>query len=124
MAKIGLIPVNGSGGEVMAPMAGRPGEFYRGKPVYVRVTEVGSDESDPIEVREGLVGVKVRTIFDHEQLECVVEAEGDRAAYAADVANALEEAGKPELAELALRAADGEKLALYFIEAGKYELVS
>ena len=116
------IVVHGSGGKVLAPMAGQPGDFYEGRPVMVRITSVAKDVTDPVEVREGLVGLTVRTIFDHDQLCSIgkfgeVVPEGARTAYAEDVAEALRNAGKSDAAEKMMEAAGKDPLALYVILA-------
>jgi len=122
-----VIPVRESNGEVLSPLAGRPGEFYRTKPVYVRVVSVATDETDPIEVREGLVGLRVRTIFDRNRLcelgnfgdsVCV----GDRVAYAEDVCDSLRRAGLNDAVLKLMKAAEGDPLAFYIIKASDCEL--
>jgi hypothetical protein len=107
-------------------MAGQPGSFYEGRPVMVRIISISADDSDPIELREGLVGVAVRTIFDHDQL-CKIGKFGDavpegaRSAYAGDVAEALREADRDVAADKMMEAVEGDPLALYIILAENHE---
>lgn len=124
---VGTLMIHGST-EVLVPMASRPaGEFFRGRPVRVKITKVGTDETDPIEVREGLVGLIIRTMFDRDQLCKIGHFEnavppGARTAYIGDVAEALRAAGKEEAADALMAAGENDPLSLYIAQPGDYEL--
>ena len=125
---VGTIPVGESADCVRAPMAGKPGYFYPGRIVWVRLTSGATDVTDPIEVREGLVGVNVRTIFDRDQLRAIgdfgdVVPEGARVAYAEDVAEALREAGNKAAADKMMEVAKRDQLALYSILPFDHEVL-
>lgn len=123
---VGTIAVCGSRGEVMAPIIGRSGEFIRGRPRLINVTQIGSDEDVPLAVREDLVGIKVRTIFDRCYLGKgfhSVLAEGSLVAYIEDVVDALRAAGKDRAASALWGASGEEPLAFYVFDPGTFELV-
>ena len=121
------IAIHGSSGEVMAPIAGHPGEFMTGKPRIISVTGLGTDESDPLIVREALVGVEVRTMFDRSYLGknfYEVVPEGALVAFIEDTVEALRNAGKTEAADLLWEeTAEKEPLAMYVFQPGIFELL-
>jgi len=127
---VGTIKLHGSSAErnheVMAPIAGLPGEFMRGRIRMIRVTQIGPDESDPLIVREALVGIEVRTMFDHsllgEKFHHVV-AEGALVAFIEDTVEALRNAGKTEAADALWKAADKDGLGMYIFQPGTFELI-
>ena len=112
--------------EVMA-MYGVPGTFYRGKWEKVRVTQVGTDEDTPLEVRKSLVGLVIPTIFTKERIE---EQTGvtfpipkeSRLAYSPDVIGVLKSAGRNEAAKQ-LEGIAPNPLDMYVLEREIYELV-
>lgn len=121
----GTVIIHGSQGEVMAPL-GQPGTFYRGKHVKVLINQVCQDKDVPFAVREGLVGIKVRTIFTIEQ---IFEQTGQdfslpkeaRLAYAPAVIEALEAAGKNTEARLLEKTAP-DRLDMYVLRPGTFAL--
>lgn len=125
---VGTIMVHGSDGEVMAPMCDHPGEFYLGKPRMIKITRVGPDENTPIGIRQGLVDVSVRAMFDRKYLCRMgrfqdVVPEGALVAYVEDIVDALKEAGKQDVAEAVWEEGGKEPLALYVFEPGTFEVL-
>ncbi len=119
------VTIHGSD-EVMA-MYGIPGTFYRGKWENVRVTQVGTDEDTPLEVRESLVGLVIPTIFTKERIEEQTGAtfpipKESRLAYSPDIIEALKSAEKHEVAKQLENVAPNP-LDMYVIEKEIYELV-
>ena len=112
--------------EVLAEV-GTPGHFYRGKWERVKVTQIGTDEDTPLEVRKSLVGLVIPTIFTKERIE---EQTGvtfpipkeSRLAYSPDVVEVLNTAGRHEAAEQ-LKKIASDPLDMYVFENGIYELV-
>lgn len=112
--------------EVMA-LCGIPGTFYRGKWERVKVTQVGTDEDIPLEVRRSLVDLVIPTIFTKERIE---EQTGvtfpipreSRLAYSLDVIEALKSAGRNEAARQ-LESVAPNPLDMYVLEKEIYELV-
>ena len=112
--------------EVMA-MCGILGTFYRGKWERVKVTQVGSDEDTPLEVRKSLVGLVIPTIFTKETIEEQTGAtfpipKESRLAYSPDVIEALKFAGRHEAAKQ-LEGVAPNPLDMYVLEREIYELV-
>jgi hypothetical protein len=119
------IQIQGSD-EVMA-MFGKPGVFFRGKWEEVLVTKPSEDEDTPLEIRIGLVGLTVPTIFTKESIEGQTGAsfdvpENSRFAYCTEVINVLRTAGKYSEAER-LEVMAGGSLDMYSFESRCYELV-
>ncbi|MCD4760179.1 hypothetical protein K8R33_04810 [archaeon] len=119
------IQIHGSN-EVMA-MFGKPGVFFRGEWEEILVTKPGEDKDTPLEIRTGLVGLIVPTIFTKESIEKQTGAsfdipENSRFAYCIDVVNVLRTAGKYSEAER-LEVMAGGSLDMYSFESGCYELV-
>jgi len=112
--------------EVMA-MFGVLGTFYRGKWQKVKVTEVGTDENTPLEVRKSLVGLVVPTIFTKEGIEQQTGAtfpipKGSRLAYSSDVIETLKSAGRDQAAKQ-LKSIVPHPLDMYVFERGIYEVI-
>jgi len=112
--------------EVMV-MFGKPGNYYLGKWENVRITGVSKDENIPLEVRRGLVGLIVPTIFTKESIEeqtglTLPISKNSRLAYCTDVAKALESVGKHQEAEQ-LRLIASNPLDMYTLEPDIYELL-
>jgi hypothetical protein len=115
---VGSITIHGSGGDVLVPLGG--GTFVTGTPVDIRITAVISDTDVPLAVREGLVGMVVRTYLDAKQANGVPPP-GSRLAYAPDVVDVLRENGKEDLGR-ALRDAAPDDLTLLVFQEEEYEL--
>src|SRR3989344_3803377 len=112
--------------EVLA-MFGSKETFYKGKWERVKVTQIGPDENTPLEIRKSLVGLVIPTIFTKESIEEQTGAsfsipEGSRLAYPIDVIEALNSAGKEEVARQFKELVPGQ-LDMYVLEKGIYELV-
>jgi hypothetical protein len=88
----------------MAPIG--KGTFIKGRRQDIIITAASDDEDLPLEVRQELVGLSVPTIFSSEQVKGAAP-EGSRLAYAEEVAETLEQAGKNDTAKK-LRAAARE----------------
>lgn len=123
------ITVHGSNGEVMAPLWGHPGHFITGKPRMIKIIQVGPDKETPIEVREGLVGVTVRAMFEKHHLTEHFDGFEDllpdkvQVAYTGDVVEALREAGKEEIANALWERMERDPLTFYVFEPGTFELL-
>ena len=124
---IPTIGINGGKGEVMAPVPTRPGEFIRGKRVYVKIKPTFFDNDMNGAFEEALRGVKVSTIFGKQQL---VEQLGEgfkelpdncRVAYREDVACALEADERPFIANQFRN--DGEELELVVFLADQFDII-
>lgn len=120
------IMIYGSDGEVMAPF-GRPGVFYPGKWVKIKVTKVSQDMKTPLIVREALVGLEVDTIFTVEQTLKHAGTDfglpaGTRLAYAQDVIKTLSSNRKKEAAK-ELKGVAGGELDMYTLEPGIFIVV-
>jgi hypothetical protein len=113
--------VHNSDGKVMAPLVNR-GTFYEGKRVDVTITEHYSDEDVPKIAREALIGLKVSTIFDYEQMGKTLKCPpGSRLAYVMEVVEVLEAAGKKEAAEALKKSlGPGQELALACFRQDEY----
>ena len=120
---IPTIAIVGSEGRVFAPF-GMPGSFMKGKHEKVRVITLDPDEKTPLVIREALVGMKIPVIFESKDLgEGFADMPpGTRLAYADDVIEVLEQAGKNEAAVL-LREISPHALDMYVFEPGTYELL-
>ena len=122
----GTIMIHGSDGEVMAQL-GSPGEFFRGKWVNVKITEVCSDEDVPLAVREALVGAVIPTIFTIEQIKNQAGTDFDlqpdaRLAYASDVIDFLKNIGKEKEVNL-LKSVAPSELDMYVLRPGTFTIL-
>lgn len=112
--------------EVMA-MFGRPGIYYCGKWENVRIVGISKDKESPLEVRTGLVGLIVPTIFTKESIEEQTGAsfpipKNSRLAYCTDIVEVLKCYGKHREAER-LENATGNPFDMYTLEPDVYELL-
>lgn len=107
----------------MAPF-GQFETLYRGKHEKVLVNQVCRGKDVPLAVREGLVGIKIPTIFTIRQIYKQTGQDfglpGDaRLAYASAVIEALEAAGKEEEARLLEKTAP-DSLDMYILRPGTF----
>lgn len=124
---IPVIGVRDSNGEVMAPMCGRPGEFYPGKLRRIKIVGLDPDESVPLEIREALIGLSIRTVFDRDLLSKIgnfadIIPVGALIAYMKDVAEALTATGKKGLAAELLKIGESP-LAFYVFPSGIFKTI-
>lgn len=95
------------------------GNFIQREPVMIRVTGIISDEATPLAVREGMVGVNLRTLLTSDD----VGVPGARGAFAEDTIEAVRAAGKAEIAE-ALQGVVNDPMDAFVFEPGTFEVVA
>lgn len=116
------VMIHGSDGEVLAA-AGTPGTLIKGKRQNILVTKISDDADTPLTVREALVGMVVSTIFTKEQLgkQFTSVPDGSRAAYACELIEQLDAAGKKDAAN-DLQIITSNEFDMYVFEPGIFEL--
>ena len=116
--------VRGSNGEVLAPIG--DGKLVEASLLDILVTEASGDCDLSLHLRRALVGLAVQTVFGSEQLNGAVPY-GSRVAYASDVMNTLQIAGKTAEASELLAAVKAHgpksKYAFLVFKMGEYRIV-